>query len=177
MEAGAVSERTPPMRDAALVAALNNATSMELYQMAALVERLMTDPRRIVAIRKDLHLGQRVKVYDSRADITRPARIVALGDTQLTVQGTEHRFDWKLPYAAIEPLQAGENAAPPATPAAAPKPSRADFVKGDKVSFVDRHLQAHVGVITRCNPKTASVASDDMAWTVPYRMLRIVLDI
>ena len=165
------------MQDAALVAALNSATNMELYQMAALVERLMTDPRRIVAIRKDLHLGQRVRVYDSRADHMRPARIVAMGDTQVTVQGTEHRFDWKLPYAAIQPLAPGDRAAPPPAVPAAPNPARGDFAKGDKVSFTDRHLQVHVGVITRCNPKTASVASGDMAWIVPYRMLRIVLDI
>lgn len=88
-------------------------------------------------------------------------------DTQVTVQGTEHRFDWKLPYSVIEPLASGEKATPGPIAPEAPKPTRADFAKGKKVSFVDRHLQVHVGVITRCNPKTASVASDDMAWTVP----------
>ena len=172
-----MSARTPPMQDAALLAALNNATSMELYQMAALVERIMTAPRRIVAIRKDLHLGQVVWVYDSRADVMRPARIIVMGDTHATVQGTEHRFDWKLPYAAIEPIPAAEKTAPAPSAPTAPKPARGDFTKGDKVSFTDRHLQDHVGVVTRCNPKTASVAADDLAWTVPYRMLRIVLDI
>ena len=35
--------RTPPMQDAALIEALSNATSLELYQLAALVERLMSD--------------------------------------------------------------------------------------------------------------------------------------
>jgi hypothetical protein len=50
--------RPPPMQDAVLIEALNNATSLELYQLSALIERLMTDPRRIVAIRKALHLGQ-----------------------------------------------------------------------------------------------------------------------
>jgi hypothetical protein len=128
----------------------------------------MGDPKRIVAIRKDLHLGQPVRVYDSRVDTMRPARIVEMRDTQ---------FEWKLPYSAIEPLTPGERAAPPPATPSAPKPSRAAFAKGDKVSFTDRHLQVHIGVVTRCNPKTASVAAADMAWTVPYRMLRIVLDI
>ena len=41
----------PPMQDAALIDALNKATSLELYQLAALVERLMTDPRRTVGKR------------------------------------------------------------------------------------------------------------------------------
>ena len=52
-----------------------------------------------------------------------------------------------------------------------------DFKRGDKVSFTDRHLQSHVGVITRCNPKTASVDSDGGTWGVPYGMLRHVLDV
>jgi len=61
-----MTARTPPMQDAALIEALNNATSLELYQLGALVERLVTDPRRIVALRRDLHLGQVVRFYDDR---------------------------------------------------------------------------------------------------------------
>lgn len=174
-----MTQRTPPMRDAVLIDALNNATSLELYQLATLVERLMTDPRRIVAIRKELHLGQVVRIYDGRADVMRPARVVDMRDTQLTVQGTEHRFEWKLPYAAVEPGHSGDRPQEPAAPAkpAPPKPTRADFNRGDKVSFTDRHLQVHVGIITRCNPKRASVACDNETWNVPYAALRPVLDV
>ena len=155
-----MTERTPPMRDAVLIDALNNATSLELYQLATLVERLMTDPKRIVAIRKDLHLGQVVRIYDGRADVMRPARIVDMRDTQLTVQGIEHRFEWKLPYAAVEPPAPGQDTKPASPPPPQPEPARplrAEFKRGDKVSFVDRHLHARVGVITRVNQRTASV--------------------
>lgn len=170
--------RTPPMQDATLIEALNNATSLELYQMAALVERLMTDPRRIVAIRKDLHLGQVVRFYDPRRDAIRLGRVVGMRDAQLTLLDTEANLQWKLPYAAIEPPTPGVKPEP-APPVAqnAPKPTRADFRRGDKVSFTDRHLQIHIGVITRCNPKTASVDSGGQAWSVPYGALRQVLDV
>ena len=176
---GSTTQRTPPMRDAVLIDALNNATSLELYQLATLVERLMTDPKRIIAIRKDLHLGQVIRIYDGRADMMRPARIVDMCDTQLTVQGIEHRFEWKLPYAAVEPLPHGGEKPTPSAPAQpeGPKPTRADFSRGQKVSFTDRHLQVHAGVITRCNPKTSSVACDNEQWTVPYAALKSVLDI
>lgn len=171
--------RTPPMQDAALIDALNNATSLELYQLAALVERLMSDPRRIVAIRKDLHLGQAVRFYETRADRLLQGRIVEMRDSSLTVQATEYRGQWKLPYAAIEPPEPGAKApaaaAPP--PPNAPRPTRADFTRGDKVSFTDRHLQVHVGIITRCNPKTASIDCDGAAWSVTYGALRHVLDL
>ena len=171
--------RTPPMQDKALIDALNHASSLELYQLAALVERLMTDPRRIVAIRKDLHLGQTVRFYEARSDRWLQGRIIDMRDTSLTLQGTEYRGEWKLPYAAIEPPVPGGKApaAPTPPPPSAPRPTRADFKRGDKVSFADRHLQSHVGVITRCNPKTASVDSDGGTWSVPYGALRHVLDV
>jgi hypothetical protein len=166
------------MQDAVLIEALNRATSLELYQLAALVERLMTDPRRIVAIRKDLHLGQVVRFYDGRRDTMRQGRIVEMRDAQVTLHDTQQHVQWKLPYAAVEPTEPGSQppVAPPEPPPA-PKPTRADFTRGDKVSFTDRHLQTHVGIITRCNPKTASVDSDGEAWSVSYGALRRVLDI
>jgi hypothetical protein len=170
--------RPPPMQDAVLIEALNNATSLELYQLSALIERLMTDPRRIVAIRKALHLGQVVRFYDGRRDTMRYGRIVEMRDAQLTLHDTQQHVQWKLPYAAVEPIEPGSQppVVPPAPPSA-PKPTRADFTRGDKVSFTDRHLQTHVGIITHCNHKTASVDSDGEAWCVPYGGLRRVLDV
>jgi hypothetical protein len=88
------------MQDRALVDALDNATSLELFQLSMLVERLLTDPRRIVAIRRDLHLGQTVRFYDWKHDQMRTARIIQMKDTQVLLQETEARTQWTLPYAA-----------------------------------------------------------------------------
>jgi len=173
------------MQDAALIESLNRATSLQLYQLAAVVERLMTDPRRIVAIRRGLHLGQMVRFYDARRDAMRTARIVEMRDTQLTLHADDVRAEWKLPYAAIEPAAPGEAAsrAQPhesdrAAAAGAPRLTRADFRRGEKVSFTDRHLQVHVGIITRCNPKTATIDTrDGNTWSVTYGSLRHVLDV
>jgi hypothetical protein len=166
------------MQDAVLIEALNRATSLELYQLAALIERLITDPRRILAIRKDLHLGQVVRFYDARHDAMRLGRIVQMREGQLTLHGTEVHGEWKLPYAAVQPAPPGmkPEASPPTEPTQ-PNPTRADFRRGDKISFTDRHLQVHIGTITRCNPKTATVDCDGQAWSVPYGTLRHVLDI
>lgn len=173
--------RTPPMQDAVLIAAMNDATSLELYQLTALLERLMTDPRRIIEIRRQLHLGQIVRFYDARRDRMERARIVEMRDATVVLHGVEVRAEWKLPYAAIEPPMPDGGAMPPAPPPAtptAPKPKREEFGRGDKVTFVDRHLQTRFGVITRCNPKRASVACEDgTEWGVPYAMLRRVVEI
>ena len=84
-----MTDRPPPMQDAVLIESLNRATSLQLYQLAALLERLVTDPRRIVAIRKDLHLGQVVRFYDA------PARHHALrqgrGNARRSADGARHR--------------------------------------------------------------------------------------
>jgi hypothetical protein len=177
-----MNARPPPMQDATLIEELNNATSLELYQLAALVERLMTDPRRIVAVRKDLHLGQVVRFYDGRRDTMREARIVEMRDALVTLHDLQQHVQWKLSYAAIEPPESGakpQSPTPPTppSPAASPKLTRADFARGDKVSFTDRHLQTHVGVITRSNPKTATVDTGEASWSVPYSHLRRVLDV
>ncbi|WP_345944708.1 hypothetical protein [Variovorax sp. dw_954] len=172
--------RTPPMQDQTLVDALDNATSLELFQLSMLVERLLTDPRRIVAIRRLLHLGQVVRFYDWKHDQMRTARIVQTKDTQVLLQETETRVQWTLPYAAIEPPAPGQDieAAPPPPQPQPARPLRADFKRGDKVSFVDRHLHARVGVITRVNQRTASVECEDASsWRVPFHMLRHVMDI
>lgn len=174
-----MTARPPPMQDAALIDALNHASSLELYQLAGLVDRLLSDPKRIVAIRKLLHLGQVVRFYDARHDQMRLGRVVQLREAQLTLHGTELRYAWKLPYAAVEPPEPGmapEPVAPPPASSAA-KPTRADFSRGDKVSFTDRHLQVHVGTITRCNPKTASVDCAGAVWSVSYAGLRRVVDV
>lgn len=100
-------------------------------------------------------------------------------DAQLTLHGTDVNVQWKLPYAPIEPVQPGHKPEEPAASAAAvaPRPTRADFRRGEKVSFTDRHLQVRVGVITRCNPKTASVDTGGESWSVSHGALRHVLDI
>lgn len=53
---------------------------------------------------------------------------------KLTLQDVQQRVQWKLPCAAIEPEQPGVQPRPQ-TP-----PTRADFARGDEVSFADRHL-------------------------------------
>jgi len=113
-----MTARTPPTQDAVLIEAMNNATSLELYQLAALIEPLMTDPRRIVAIRKDMHLGQVVRFCDARRDKMLVGQVVDMRDTSLTVHGTEVHGEWRLPYAAIEPPQPGVKPEPAPAPSA-----------------------------------------------------------
>lgn len=168
--------------DPKLIEALNRASSLELFQLNTLIERMLADPRRIIAVRANMHLGQTVRFLDWRDGQMRNGKVIAMKDTQVTLHEEGTRREWKLPYAAIEPSPASsqvETDIPPQpTTPPPPKPGRNDFRCGDKVSFEDRYMQPMVGQVVRINQRTASVdTGDGRNWRVPFALLRHVLDI
>ena len=166
--------------DPKLIDALNRASSLELFQLSTIIERLLADPRRIIAVRTNMNLGQTVRFLDWRDGQMRNGKVVAMKDTQVTLHEEGTRREWKLPYAAVEPPLA---TAQPTAAAAPPKPpplkaSRNDFRGGEKVSFDDKYLQPQVGTVVRINQRTATVdTGNGQSWRVPFHMLRHVLDI
>lgn len=171
-----------PGVDPQLVDVLNRASSLQLFQLSALIERLLADPRRIIAVRVNMHLGQTVRFVDWRDGNLREGKVLAMKDTQVTVQDLLERREWKLPYAAIEPPApnptARAQAAAAAPPPAPPKPTRNDFRCGEKVAFEDKYLQTVVGTIVRINDRTASIdPGDGTKWRVGFGLLRHVLDV
>ena len=169
------------MNDTRLIEALSNASSLELFDLSRIIDRLLADPRRIVAIRNKLNLGKSVRFMDWRTGQMRAGKILAIKDDQVTVHEDGTRSQWKLSYAAIDPGEDGERVESESPPNIQPppqKPGRDDFRRGDKVSFTDKYLQHQVGVIARINQRTASVECEaGTAWRVPFAMLSHVMDI
>ena len=168
------------MNDPKLIDALSNANSLELFRLRVLIDRLLADPRRIVAIRGALHVGQTVRYCDSQRGEMRSGCVIALGDRQITVREDGTRSACKVPYAAIEPpgtVESIEGAAGTSRAAEAPRRQRQDFCRGGRVAFDDRYLQTHVGMIVRINQRTASIECDGQNWRVPFALLRHVVDV
>lgn len=169
------------MNDTKLIEALSNASSLELFELSRIIDRLLADPRRIVAIRNKLNLGKSVQFMDWRTGQMRPGKIVAIKDDQVTVHEDGTRSQWKLSYAAIDPgadSDRVESESPPNLQPPPQKPGRNDFRRGDKVSFTDKYLQHQVGTIARINQRTASVDCEaGTGWRVPFAMLSHVMDI
>lgn len=167
--------------DPRVLDALQNASSLELFQLSTLIERLLADPRRIIAVRKDMNLGQTVRFVDWRDGSLREGKVVAMRDTQVTLQDLRERKEWKLPYAAIEPPLPDPATRPQAVapePPAAPRPTRNDFRCGKKVAFEDKYLQTVVGTIVRINSRTATIdPGDGTQWRVGFGLLRHILDV
>jgi hypothetical protein len=167
--------------DPRLIETLNRASSLELFQLSTLIERMLADPRRIIAVRTNMHMGQMVRFLDWRDGQMRNGRVVAMGDAKVTLHQEGTKTEWKLPYTAVEPPQASSSAAASPPAPAAPtqvKPGRGDFRCGEKVSFEDKYLQAQVGTVVRINQRTATVdTGDGHSWRVGFPLLRHVLDI
>ena len=173
-EAGSLSMQGA---DPKLIDALSRATSLELFQLSTIIERMLADPRRIIAVRANMHLGQTVRFLDYRDGQMRSGKVVALKDTQLTLHEEGTRREWKLPYAAIEP-PAPTAAQPQPTTPVPPRPARNDFRCGEKVAFEDKYLNTVVGTIVRINQRTATIdTGDGTSWRVGFGLLRHVLDI
>ncbi len=65
---------------------LRRASSPELVQLSAVIERMLADPKRVLAVRKDLHLGQPVRFLDGRDGQMRAGTVVAMKVMRLTIR-------------------------------------------------------------------------------------------
>lgn len=161
--------------------ALNRASSVQLYHLSNIIERLMSDPSRIMQARLALRLGLEVRFVDWTAPGVelqfRQGTVVVMKDKQVGIKDVSTGQVWMLPYAAVE-IPEGTTPHAPEPELKVKRPDRDDFRKGDRVSFEDRHLQTCIGTIVRINQKTASIEADDgRGWRVSFGLLRHVVDL
>ena len=162
--------------DTRLLDSLRNASSLDLYALNLMVNKLLADPVRILEIRKNLHLGAPVMFYDHRTSTLAPGRVIELRQKDVCVQEDgAYRRQWILPYAAIaiDPADRASQPAPPPPPHVTPT----TFQVGDTVAFTDKHLREHIGTVERLNDKTVSINCDGERWRVTRRVLRKIIDL
>jgi len=171
--------------DPPMIEALEGASSLQLYQLKALIEGMLADPRRGIKARASLHLGQPVQFVDFRDGQMRRGKIIAMRDTQATVLEEGTKRTWKIPCVAMQgytdanPRSEQAPYEPPPEPATAATKAR-ELQRGDTVTFEDRDGRGITGVIVRINQHTATIGTgttEGGTWRVPFHMLRHVLDI
>ena len=168
--------------DRRLLDLLGQASNRQLLMLHAVIDRMLADPRRIIEIRRHLHLGQTVQFLDWQHGVMLKGRVIALHEQQVELREIGARRPWKLPYTAVElldePSKRNEEPPAPAAPAGPPRSTRNDFRRGDKVAFEDKYLQTVVGTIVRINQRTATVdPGDGTTWRVGFALLRPVVDL
>lgn len=176
-------EVNPQGPDPRMIDALEAASSLQLYQLKALIEGMLADPRRGIAARAALHLGQPVQFVDFRDGQMRRGKIIAMRDTQATVLEDGTKRTWKIPCLSMQGYDGTERQdnhtpyEPPPEPSSTISRARG-FQRGDTVTFEDKDGRNVTGVIVRVNQQTATLGTrDGHTWRVPFRALRHVLDI
>ena len=166
---------------ARMIEALDGASSLQLYQLRALIDVMLAEPKRTMQACAELHLGQPVRFVDFRTGELRQGKVVAKQATQASVLEEATRRTWKIPYVSIEaaettPGDAAKPYDPPPEPAQRPSPT--GFAVGDRVTFDDGKGGALVGVIAKINRRTASVVTDNrQSWRVDFPLLRHVVEV
>ena len=171
--------------DPRMIEALEGASDLQLYQLKALIEGMLADPRRGIAARASLHLGQPVQFVDFRDGQMRRGKIIAMRDTQATVLEEGTKRTWKIPCLAMQGYTTADHRGEPAPYEPPPEPVIAatkarHFQRGDTVTFDDRSGRNMTGAVLRINQRTATIGTgtaDGGTWRVPFHMLRHVLDI
>jgi ribosomal protein L35AE/L33A len=170
----------------AVVGNLPQTSAFDLYRLAHVVRTFYTEPKRVLNIRLQLHVGQIVSYFESQEGTMQVGRITAMNDFDCTVEDTVRQLRYpKLPYAAVDcsatPLQPQQfaQAAPKAAEQQSRVPDKRDFLVGGRVSFVDRDGGIRTGTIKRINARTASVVVDHSEgyWRVGFSQLRHLVDI
>ena len=161
--------------DTRLLDSLRNASSLDLYALNFMVNKLLADPVRILEIRRNLHLGAPVMFYDHRTSTLTTGRVIELRQKDVCVQeDSAYRRQWILPYAAIA-IDPGDCTSQPASPQPPVTPTAIQI--DDTVAFTDKHLREHIGIVERLNEKTVSINCDGERWRVTRRILRKIIDV
>ena len=168
---------------ARLIDNLSQAGTRDLYRVEVAARKLRNDARRILEIRRHLHLGMSVRFLCDKDGTMHVGKVVAMRDMDLTIDDANQRARWTgVPYAALD-LQGNVDVADveildrPPPPRSAQTLTRADFKVGGTVSFLDRDQRLHSGRIVRLNQKTATLTCDSGEWRVPYGQLHHLIDL
>jgi len=168
---------------ARLIDNLSQAGTLDLYRVEMAARKLRNEARRIVEIRRHLHLGMAVRFLCDKDGTMHGGKVVAMRDTDLTIDDANQRTRWTgVPYAALDlqgtaDIDNVEIFDRPAPPRSAPTLTRAEFKVGGTVSFLDRDQRLHSGRIVRLNQKTATLTCESGEWRVPYRHLHHLIDL
>lgn len=89
------------MNYAALLEALKSASGFELFRLRAAIDRALSDPERIAAIRRCVHRGQRVEYFDTRDNRLYPAVVAEMRHSTVMVHDEARVLRLILDYAAL----------------------------------------------------------------------------
>ena len=160
------------MNYAALLEALQAASGFELFRLRAAIDRALSDPERIAAIRRCVRRGQQVNYFDPRENRLHHGQVLEMRHASLMVLDEERVQRVLIDYAALN--LAGVDAV--IRERGAQGISRQEIAVGDAVGFQDREGRQRRGTVMRLNDKTVTIDCDGHPWRVSYALLHWMID-
>lgn len=152
---------------------LNQASAFELFRMRAAIDRVLDEPRWLLAIQAKLQIGQDIEYFDAQANTSQCGKVLELRRKQAVILNQNDGKRWLISYVAINldgaDVQIREQ----------PRQGlgRNEVAIGDDVGFLDRNQQQRSGRIIRLNDKTVTLLCGQQQWRVAYAYLHRVMDI
>jgi len=151
---------------------LKQASGFELYRLRAMLDRVLDDPKWIIAVQKQLRIGQQINYYEDSSNTELTGQVLEFRRKHVVVRDVATQKRWLIPYTSIN-LGGADVKIREADRAGL---SRHEVAVGETVGFIDsEHRQRH-GKIIRLNDKTVTLECDGQKWRVSYSYLHWVLD-
>ena len=154
-----------------IVSELQKASTFDLYRLQAAIAKLLEDPVRVVAIKRQLRPGMAITYFHQEENRLIPARLLALRKTRAVVQDLEGERRWTIPLFMIN-LQGADTDIAPRRDGV----DRLSLRIGDTVGFTAHDGEALFGTVVKLNPKRAKIQTTKGVWAVPYARLFTVID-
>lgn len=140
--------------------------------MRAAIDRVLDEPRWLLAIQSRLRIGESVEYFDSQANTLRRGQILELRRKQAVILDQDDGRRWLIPYVAINLDGADIEIREQSRQGL----GRDEVAVGDMLGFVDRNQQQRSGRVVRLNDKTVTLLCGGQQWRVAYCFLHRVVD-
>lgn len=80
---------------------LNRASAFELYRMRAAIDRVLDEPRWLLAIQARLQVGQTIEYFDAQANASRHGKVLELRRKQAVILDQDDGKRWLISYVSI----------------------------------------------------------------------------
>ncbi len=154
-----------------ILSELQKASTFDLYRLQAAITRLLDDPERVIAIKRQLRPDMEITYFHQEENRLIPARVLELRKTRAVIQDLQSERRWTIPLYMINLQGADTDIAPRRNGL-----DRLSLRIGDTVGFTGRDGEELFGTLIKLNPKRAKIQTTKGVWAVPYAMLFTVID-
>ena len=146
----------------------------EINRLGSALAKLLNDPARNEAIKRQLKIGMRISYFCSNKNSLVEARIEEIRKTWVSVADILDGEKWDIQFCLINLQGIDTNINPNKYLGSL---DRNSLKVGDRVGWHSKLGHDLYGIIKKLNPKKALIQlSNDAQWTVPYSLLFLVMD-